>query len=92
MSISKVIAELEKAINRDKELDAAFQSGARAMQEACAKVAEDRKEICFDAASKYRKSNRESISAQSEQCAGMEASHIADAIRALDPASLVRGE
>ena len=76
--VSKVIAELEKAIYRDKELDAAFQAGARAMQEAAATTAAIHSQ--YPVTTDYDRGYRDARKSA------------AAAIRALDPASLVRGE
>ena len=42
-------------------------------------IADQRKNICFDAAKKYT----DPVMSRSEQCAGLEAQHIADEIRRL---------
>lgn len=61
------------------EYDVTKHPAYRAGLLATAKVADERKRICFDAAKKHT----DACNARTEQCAGMEAQHIAESIRQL---------
>lgn len=65
---------------RDATYAAGHRDGAEKMREKAACIARERKAVSFDAAKKYR----DPIMARSEQCAGIEAQHIAELIRAID--------